>query len=587
MKSDRQLPCAEVQQVCLGILEYLKEFCQENGLRFWLCGGALIGAVREGGFLEWDDDADVFMPRPDYERLKEIWSERADTSRFVCEYNDGVTENRHPFLLIRDRRTTLVRENQADLDLIHGVAVDVLPIDGCPSGFKRKIQKMRALLFMLYNTGVVPKNHGKAVTLGGRLLLSLVPRKKHYALSKKIEKKMIATEFGSTEYVTELCAGPRYLSNEYRYSDFSSSVTIPFENTSMPAMCGYDGYLSLAFGDYMTPPEKTERVQSHDAAFFDLSMSADDYLLLRKEAAEGASVSGEQLKRLQKKSLELFGFFSDFCREKKLRYFLCGGSLIGAVREGGFLPWDDDIDVFMPRPDYERLCAMQDSGEIPDGYCVSRSCRNEYVRVQIGGFFDLSTTFIKTRQYDLDIPHAVRIDIIPLDGCPTGRVKRLLQMFSALMRSLYVVGEPHTSKGKLFELAGRLLLWLHPSPRSRMKAAARWEKRMTRYPYDESSKLTELVTWFKYMKLEYPKEWFAEGNEVIYEGMSVPAPSDCDSYLKAVFGDYMTPPPVEERVASHDAVFCDTERRYTDYKGLYYCITPDKINHQLKRGKEK
>ena len=72
----------QLQNKMLEILLYFDGFCKKNKLMYYLCGGGLIGAIRHGGFIPWDDDIDVFMPRQDYERLAEIWAEKADTSRY-------------------------------------------------------------------------------------------------------------------------------------------------------------------------------------------------------------------------------------------------------------------------------------------------------------------------------------------------------------------------------------------------------------------------------------------------------------------------------------------------------------------------
>ena len=73
----------EIQEKELNMLLYFKEFCDKHNLRFYLCGGGLIGAIRHNGFIPWDDDLDLFMPRPDYEKLAELWPKYADTERFT------------------------------------------------------------------------------------------------------------------------------------------------------------------------------------------------------------------------------------------------------------------------------------------------------------------------------------------------------------------------------------------------------------------------------------------------------------------------------------------------------------------------
>ena len=116
------------------MLLYLKEICDKNGLLFYFCGGCCIGAVRNKGFIPWDDDVDVFMPRPDYEKLIQIWDSQADTSRYSLQVTtkDRLTQNM--FATICDNNTTFIKSYQANLDINHGLVLDILPLDGCPSG---------------------------------------------------------------------------------------------------------------------------------------------------------------------------------------------------------------------------------------------------------------------------------------------------------------------------------------------------------------------------------------------------------------------------------------------------------------------
>jgi hypothetical protein len=80
----------EIQEKELSMLLYFKEFCDKHNLRFYLCGGGLIGAIRHNGFIPWDDDLDLFMPRPDYEKLAELWPKYADTERYTYCRTDRI-----------------------------------------------------------------------------------------------------------------------------------------------------------------------------------------------------------------------------------------------------------------------------------------------------------------------------------------------------------------------------------------------------------------------------------------------------------------------------------------------------------------
>lgn len=132
----------------------------------------------------------------------------------------------------------------------------------------------------------------------------------------------------------------------------------------------------------------------------------------------------KQLRELQLKSLETLKEFIKFCDDNFLTYYLIGGCLIGAVRSGGFLPWDDDIDVFMPRSDYERLWQMWDSS---GRFKLLRTTENVYTRSQFMTLCDTETTCVRELTKDLPIPQGITMDIIPLDGCPLSRFKRRRQ----------------------------------------------------------------------------------------------------------------------------------------------------------------
>ena len=131
------------------------------------------------------------------------------------------------------------------------------------------------------------------------------------------------------------------------------------------------------------------------------------------------------LKQLQQKSLDLLLTLDEFCKQHNKKMFVIGGGLIGAVRHGGFIPWDDDLDVFMLREDYEWLCENFNSLIGNDNLYFEKTTKEHYTRLQIGAVVDENTTFVKARQQDLkDVHHGVRIDIIPLDFCPENKFSR-------------------------------------------------------------------------------------------------------------------------------------------------------------------
>lgn len=278
----------------------------------------------------------------------------------------------------------------------------------------------------------------------------------------------------------------------------------------------------------------------------------------------------DELIALQRKSLEILVEFKKFCDKHSLLFYFCGGCCIGTIRHGGFIPWDDDIDVFMPRPDYEKLAQLwpQEMGQTKYRYC--RSSESVFYRSLLTAISDETTTFIKERQKDLDISHGVRLEILPLDGCPDSRLQRKIQILWALVYQIYMNQEPPTSKGKLLELVGRAMLFVCPIWKGRYRMAKMAEKHMSRYPFGKYSKVTELCARFQYMRNEYPKEAFEKAVYKPFEGLKMPIPQGYDTYLKMAFGDYMQLPPKEVQVPKHEAVLVDLEHGYQQYRGTAY-----------------
>lgn len=264
----------------LDSLVYFDKFCKKNQLRYYLLGGCVIGAIRHGGFIPWDDDIDLIMPRRDYQRMLELWKEQEkDNNRFLMLTTDGekvFTGN--CFATMVDTSATMIKENQKDIDVPHGIVTDIFPMDGCPDGkIKRYLQYYHAMMYSLYITEVVPQNHGGAVRFVGGLLLKLVPsRKRRTIIWKKHERKMSQYDFETHKDCTELCAGPHYMQNRYPRDAFIKAEYHDFEGLSMPLPVGYDIYLKTAFGDYMALPPEDKQVPHHDLVRLDLDKPCID-----------------------------------------------------------------------------------------------------------------------------------------------------------------------------------------------------------------------------------------------------------------------------------------------------------------------
>ena len=215
------------------------------------------------------------MPRDDYEKTIILWKEQMKDSRYKMEISDEKHVDGNLFFVIRDSETTYIKPYQKDMDITHGIVLDVLPLDGYPDKkIERKKQCFWALVYSLYCAQMAPVNHGIAVKAAGKLMLRMVPGKRaRYRIYTYAKKKMTKYKIEDCKGITELCSGPGYMQNWYPKEAFAKAVFLPFEDTVMPIPSGYDTYLKIAFGDYMKLPPREKQVASHDVWFMDLDTS--------------------------------------------------------------------------------------------------------------------------------------------------------------------------------------------------------------------------------------------------------------------------------------------------------------------------
>lgn len=281
---------------------------------------------------------------------------------------------------------------------------------------------------------------------------------------------------------------------------------------------------------------------------------------------------------LQNKMLDILKCFINICENRELKYWLAGGSCLGAIRHQGFIPWDDDLDVYMPRDDYEKLWVLYENQIVDDHFKLCRTSAQKNYHHRVMQMVDLNTTFVHSRNKDEDLEHGVYIDIIPIDACPDHVLQRGNQFFNAVLFSICNIQcKPEYNGGKmtrLMNIGTTSLLKLIRSPESRYRVWTAAEKRMSKYNWHTVSSVKCITSQFHELTTAFPKEWFGFRKER-FEDIEVCVPKEAERYLEKMYGDYMSLPPEEQRVARHNIEFMDLDNSYTAYKGIYYCVNQE------------
>ena len=255
----------------------------------------------------------------------------------------------------------------------------------------------------------------------------------------------------------------------------------------------------------------------------------------------------------KKASLDTLLFFHDYCEKNGLRYTLAYGTLIGAIRHRGFIPWDDDIDIQMPRPDYERLT----SGFADNDRFRVVSCENNKVYM----FPYAKMLNEKTARLDGDgnvDDIGLGIDLFPLDGVPEDlesaekQFRRNNELFlKVISRFCYYLTLPSKgflNKGK--KLAGSIML----KTGILKKIALRCNRCPYHTDYEKSDLVSTIVGCYSGMFRVFRKEWFNRMT-ADFEGHPIYVPEGYDSILRSIYGDYMVLPPENERASTHEDRF--------------------------------
>lgn len=273
----------------------------------------------------------------------------------------------------------------------------------------------------------------------------------------------------------------------------------------------------------------------------------------------------EVLQQMQACQLDILKTFKKVCDANNLRFYLAFGTCLGAIRHHGFIPWDDDIDVFMRLEDINKLVQLQD--QFPPNLFIQTHEKEPEYGLLMPRIRNSSTTLIEADHVDRDINQGVYIDIYPLFYCEENKWRMKIMLLKTFLCRLFVYNAPPANKGRLTTFVAKVVLKLVPDWLKKRVADGLYEQLINR----SKSRLVADFPDISRGKI-YQDEWFGTPVYGDFEGEQMPLPSDPHAFLAYEYGDYMQLPPEDKQHIHHHYLFADFDHSYLNYKGIKYCV---------------
>jgi len=261
----KELNTKDIQRISLDILSDLHNFCIEHNIKYSLGYGTLIGAIRHKGFIPWDDDIDIMMPRPDFELFCKSFKSNNNYKLYAPTLNNTYISYGR---LCDVEKTKLITHAPWNGDNT-GVWIDIFPIDGAPDDFKKQTERFyicKALYSEQLNQRYIMKRW-----LKNSLKSKLSFIKEYFKgnvrikeITKKYDSFCKEIPFGSTLHLTKISCLNDNINLYYNIEDFKSYILVTFENKEFYIATGYDHILRSHYDDYMKLPPIEKQKTNHN-----------------------------------------------------------------------------------------------------------------------------------------------------------------------------------------------------------------------------------------------------------------------------------------------------------------------------------
>lgn len=262
------LTLRDIQLAEFALLKKFDDFCKIHGLRYSLAYGTLLGAVRHKGFIPWDDDLDVTMPRPDYDKLQELASLLPSHTALQSAYNSNLVS---PFMKLVDTRIMMQEPVYKGVENEY-LWVDIFPLDGADADTEEIGRRLSAVNKMMAKCRRLDLNHSASDGLFKSLArkvcrLASGPGRYFDRIKDSIDEIVGMDDYESCDFVTPYFDG---LSTPlvYRKQDVENTVLMEFEGSQFPVMSCWEYHLKSNYGDYMKIPDEKDRINHAAPAWY-------------------------------------------------------------------------------------------------------------------------------------------------------------------------------------------------------------------------------------------------------------------------------------------------------------------------------
>ncbi|HAM64171.1 MAG: hypothetical protein A2Y20_01200 [Firmicutes bacterium GWF2_51_9] len=257
--------------------------------------------------------------------------------------------------------------------------------------------------------------------------------------------------------------------------------------------------------------------------------------------------------RLHAIQLEMALEVKRICEKHAIRYFLVAGTLLGAMRHQGFIPWDDDLDIAMAREDYNRFIEVC-KDDLSPLYFLQTSRSEDEFGFLFAKLRKKNTKFVECNAQNVRIDHGVFIDIFPFDNAPDSMLmRRKHALVNEVLRRILLakLGYSIAKEGQIAKQVLYIMLGLISRLVSKETLRRLIEANATRYLNQETSAFVNLGGSYPYMTEVIPKEWIFPFSYLPFEGQELPVPSNSNAILTQFYGEFKTLPPIGRRQCRH------------------------------------